>query len=187
MVFLFFLCELILLPFVSTGTRSQFHYPGNSSKMGRPTHWQSYLEGHCTNYFKIVMCILCRWHVDVHKGRRAHRDACEQRGEGQNSWFLWERHKWATSYCKDFISAGKMLTVMSNNSCLLCPFLDCNIGWQPLWLFVWCPQIKRFHALCHLVAGVLAGSSWNQQVPANCYTPSYASISHALNSPCHGH
>jgi len=32
-------------------------------------------EGHCTSRFKRVMCISCRPHVDVHKGRSpAHVD-----------------------------------------------------------------------------------------------------------------
>src|SRR6218665_2349537 len=35
-------------------------------------------EGHCARHFKRAMCISCRPHVDVHKGRGglAHVDAC---------------------------------------------------------------------------------------------------------------
>jgi len=47
-------------------------------------------EGLCAGGFKRVMCISCRRHVGVHKGRgRSHVD----RGRGQKLWFPCGCHK----------------------------------------------------------------------------------------------
>jgi len=37
------------------------------------------LEGHCASCFKRVMCISCRWHVDVYKSGEGSA-SCGQRG-----------------------------------------------------------------------------------------------------------
>src|SRR6218665_510595 len=52
-------------------------------------------EGHCTNCFQRVKCILCRQHVDVHKRAEVNLKWTHVYG-GSKTWFPCGLHKWMT-------------------------------------------------------------------------------------------